>query len=145
MTDFDRLARLGDAKSAKPSKASPKGERRLAKAKGGEPKASPKGELRLAKTKDGAAFAIGLVEARAARLLDAAYGYALAEARRGRRGRRGFSTLAAPYAARLRSERVGDVDELDRLRVGARGFEGVGRAHRSATKALVYRRLLPAS
>ena len=77
---------------------------------------------------------MGLMDVRAARLLDSAFGLASSEISGGAKGARDATRPLAPLRALIYSERVGGVDELDRLRVGFRGFEGVGRARKRAAR-----------
>ena len=92
--------------------------------------ANPKGAYRLAKTTDGKIFAIGLMDTRAVYFLDTAFGYQLTEVSRKQKGLRDFLIFMAPLAVYLYNKYMGGVDELDRLRMGMHGFEGIGRAHK---------------
>lgn len=112
MTDFDRLVRFGNAKSMKPSKV------------------NPKRKYRLVKTIDGKIFAIDLMDTRVVYFLDSAFGYKLTEVSRSQKGQQNSLMFMAPTAVYLYKKYMGGVDELDRLRMGMHGFEGVGSAHK---------------
>lgn len=112
MTDFEKFIRFGKSRSMKPSKG------------------NPKGKYKLSRTKDGKIFAVGLMDTRAVYFLDTAYGYRLTEVSRRQKGQRDFLIFMAPLAVYLYNKYMGGVDELDRLRMGMHGFEGISRAHK---------------
>ena len=112
MTDVEKHILLGNAKSMKPTKS------------------VGKGVYKVAKTKDGKIFAVGLMDTRAVYFLDSAFGFVLSEISRRVKGAKDMMKFLAPLCVLIYNKYMGGVDELDRLRMGFHGFEGIGRAHK---------------
>ena len=116
MTDFSSLISLGNARSLKPSRR------------------NPKGTYKMAKTLDGKIFVIGLMDTSAVYFLDSAFGFQLVDVSRKQKGMGGLISYLAPLAVAWYNKYMGGVDELDRLRMGLHGFEGIGKAHKWTTR-----------